>query len=389
MIRRILIGLLIVMGAAVALTLTLGPGMIERSMNERADVALPEVSAEAQALHEGLLIADMHSDTLLWDRDMLDRASRGHVDLPRLETGHVALQIFSSVTKSPAGLNYDSNPSDSDTIRWLAMIQLQPMRTWSSLLERSLYHADRLIEAEAGSDGRLRIVRSRADIDRLLADRIGDEAVTGAMLSVEGLHNLEGEAANLDRLFAAGFRMASPTHFFDNELGGSMHGEEKGGLTDFGRDIVREMERRGMIVDIAHASPAMVDDILAMATRPVVSSHGGVQAVCEVNRNLSDDQIRAVAENGGVIGIGYWDGAICSAEPEDVVRSILHVRDIAGIDHVGLGSDYDGSTMVGFDTSEIAVITQLLLDAGLSEGEIARIMGGNVIRLLRDGLPRE
>lgn len=389
MIRKILIAIVLLVGIALTLFFTLGPIWIERDMNQRADVALPAISEEAEALHERLIIADLHSDTLLWDRNLLNRAGRGHMDLPRLEEGNVALQVFSSVTKSPSGQNYDSNPSDTDTIVWLAIGQLQPIRTWFSLLERSLYHADKLVEAEADSDGALRIVRTRADIDALLAERQRGEPVTGALLSIEGLHNLEGEAANFDRLFDVGYRMASPTHFFDNELGGSMHGLEKGGLTAFGRDIVRRMEQEGMIVDIAHASPAMVDDILSMATRPVVSSHGGVQAVCDVNRNLTDDQITAVAATDGVIGIGYWDGAICSYEPADVVASILHVRDLVGIRHVGLGSDYDGATTVGFDTSELAIITQLLIDEGLSEGEIAQIMGGNVIRLLRDGLPAE
>ncbi|QLC23333.1 peptidase M19 [Parasphingopyxis sp. CP4] len=385
--RKILIVLLILVGAAAALFFTLGPIWIERDMNKRADVELPAISEAAEALHERLIIADLHSDTLLWKRNMLNRATRGHMDLPRLQEGNVALQVFSSVTKSPAGQNYDSNSADSDNITLLAIGQLQPIRTWTSLVERSLYHAEKMEYAEANSEGALRIVRSRADIDALLADRQRGDPVIGAMLSIEGLHNLEGDADNFDRLFDAGFRMASPTHFFDNELGGSMHGLEKGGLTDFGREIIQRMEASGMIVDIAHASPAMVDEILAMATRPVVSSHGGVQAVCEVNRNLTDDQITAVAATDGVIGIGYWDGAICSYEPDDVVASILHVRDLVGIRHVGLGSDYDGSTTVGFDTSELAVVTQLLMDAGLSEGEIAQVMGGNTIRLLRDGLP--
>ncbi|NNC72532.1 MAG: dipeptidase [Sphingomonadaceae bacterium] len=388
MIRRIVlivIGLLI---AAALLFFTAGPIWLEWQMNQREQVALPEVSEEARQLHGELVIADMHADTLLWRRDPLRYANRGHADLRRLERGNVALQIFSSVTKSPAGLNYDSNPSDSDNLVWLVFAQLQPTRTWNSLLERSLWHATRLERAEERSAGRLRIIHSAADIGQLIEDRADRRRVTGAMLSVEGLHNLEGDFGNLNRLYEAGFRMASPTHFFDNELGGSMHGEEKGGLTDFGRRVIRAMEVRGMIVDIAHASRAMVSDILAMARRPVVSSHGGVQAICDVNRNLSDAQIRAVAQNGGVIGIGYWEGAICSYEPERIVDSILHVRALVGTRHVGLGSDYDGSTTVGFDTSQIAVITQLLIDRGVPEDEIAAIMGGNVVRLLREGLPQ-
>src|SRR3546814_2192568 len=112
------------------------------------------------------------------------------------------------------------------------------------------------------------------------------------MLSVEGLHGLDGKLANLDRLHAAGFRMAGLTHFFDNDLAGSMHGLKKGGLTPLGRLVVETMEAKGMIVDIAHCSAACVADLPKMARRPVVSSHGVVQAPCKVNRTLSDAQVR-------------------------------------------------------------------------------------------------
>jgi membrane dipeptidase len=141
------------------------------------------------------------------------------------------------------------------------------------------------------------------------------------------------------------------------------------------------------VIDIAHASHAAVAEMLAMATKPVVSSHGGVQATCKVNRNLTDDEIRGVAKTGGVIGIGYWDGAICDTSPKAIARAIVHVRDLVGIDHVGLGSDYDGATTVGFDTAGVAHVTQALMDAGLSEEEIAKVMGGNVLRVLSQTLP--
>ncbi len=206
------------------------------------------------------------------------------------------------------------------------------------------------------------------------------------MLSIEGLQNLDGDAANLDRLYEAGFRMAGLTHFFDNEVGGSMHGEAKGGLTPLGRDVLRRMEEMGMVVDIAHSSHAAVAEILAMARRPVVSSHGGVQATCNVNRNLTDAEIRGVAATGGVIGIGYWDGAVCSTRPEDIARAMVHVRDLVGIDHVGLGSDFDGAVTTGFDTSQLAMLTQALVNAGFSEADIRKVMGGNVLRVLRAGI---
>jgi microsomal dipeptidase-like Zn-dependent dipeptidase len=208
------------------------------------------------------------------------------------------------------------------------------------------------------------------------------------MLTIEGLQNLEGKAANLDRLYDAGFRMAGLTHFFDNELAGSMHGLKKGGLTPFGRDIVRRMEAKGMIIDIAHLSHKGVAEVLAMATRPVVSSHGGVQATCKVNRNLTDDEVRGVAKTGGVIGIGYWDGALCDTSPRAAAKAMKHVRDLVGIQHVALGSDYDGATTVRFDTSQLVQVTQALMDEGFTAAEIRAVMGENALRVIRAGLGR-
>jgi microsomal dipeptidase-like Zn-dependent dipeptidase len=180
--------------------------------------------------------------------------------------------------------------------------------------------------------------------------------------------------------------MAGLAHFFDTDVAGSMHGTAKGGLTPFGAKVLARMERLGMVVDIAHASHAAVADILRTATRPVVSSHGGVQATCKVNRNLTDAEIRGVAATGGVIGIGYWEGAVCSTDPRAVSAAIAHVRDLVGIDHVGLGSDFDGAVTTGFDTSQLAVVTQALIDRGFSDADIAKVMGGNVLRVLRAGL---
>lgn len=384
--KKIVGWVLFVIAVATAGFFGFAPIIVEHGMNVVTKTPLPKVSADAKALHNRLAIADLHGDTLLWRRDMLGRVQRGQIDLPRLIEGNVALQVFSSVTKSPSGQNYDANGADSDTITLLAVGQLQPVRTWGSLLERSLWHATKLERAAAASDGRLRLIRSPADLNRLLADRAGGRQVVGGMLSIEGLQNLEGRIENLDRLHAAGFRMAGLAHFFDNEVSGSMHGIAKGGLTPLGRQVVQRMEALGMIVDIAHASHPAVAEILAMARRPVVSSHGGVQATCKVNRNLTDDEIRGVARTGGVIGIGYWDGAICSTDVKAIVDAIAHVRNLVGVDHVGLGSDFDGSVTTGFDTGQLAVVTQALKARGFSDADIAKVMGGNVLRVLRAGI---
>ena len=362
------------------------PGYVEGSMNAVDGQPLIKVSDEAKALHKTLNIVDLHSDTLMWNRDLGKRAERGHMDLPRLQEGNVALQLFSSVTKTPKGQNYDGNGADTDNITSLTFAQLQPVKTWRSLVERSLYHASKRDHAVSGSDGKLQAVDKAQQIDALLAARQKDRSTVGAMLTIEGLHNLEGKAENLDRLYDAGFRMAGFTHFFDNELGGSMHGLKKGGLTPFGRDILRRMEAKGMIVDIAHLSHAGVAEVLAMAKRPVVSSHGGVQATCKVNRNLTDDEVRGVAKTGGIIGIGYWEGAICSTDPRAAAKAMKHVRDLVGIQHVALGSDYDGATTVRFDTSQLAQVTQALMDEGFTPDEIRAVMGENALRVIRAGL---
>ncbi|MDT9013674.1 dipeptidase [Novosphingobium sp. APW14] len=362
------------------------PGYLEASMNKIDGQPLIPVSAEAKALHQTLQIVDLHSDTLMWDRNLLQRAKRGHEDLPRLQAGNVALQLFSSVTKTPRGQNYDGNAGDTDNITPLVIAQLQPVRTWTSLTQRSLYHGEKLDRAVTNSDGKLAKVSNPASLDALLAARQAGKGPVGAMLTIEGLQSLEGKLANLDKLHAAGFRMASLSHFFDNDVAGSMHGVKKGGITPLGWQVVARMEELGMIIDIAHLSHQGVAELLPKVRRPVVSSHGGVQATCKTNRNLSDDEIRAVAKTGGIIGIGYWDGAVCETSPRAAAKAMKHVRDLVGISHVALGSDYDGATTVRFDTSQLEQVTQALLDEGFTPDEIRAVMGGNALRVLRAGM---
>ncbi|MGB3721839.1 MAG: dipeptidase, partial [Pacificimonas sp.] len=365
----------------------LAPELTERSMNRIEGSGLWRVSEEAQTLHDDLIVADLHADTLLWKRDPNKRTTRGHVDLERLRDGNVALQVFGSVTKTPRGQNYDANSAETDNITPLVIAQMQPPRTWGSLLQRSLYHAEELADAAARDPDGFQLIRTRADLDALLARRAKGDPVVGAMLGVEGLHNIEGSIDNLDRLHDAGFRMAGLTHFFDNRLAGSMHGEEKGGLTPLGRQAVRRMETTGMLVDVAHLSRAALAELIDMAEKPLISSHGGVQAVCDVNRNLTDGEIRGIAATGGVIGIGFWDGAVCSPTPAATARAMRHVRDLVGIEHVALGSDFDGAVTTGFDAGGMAAMTQALIDQDFTEAEIRAAMGGNVVRLFQQTLP--
>jgi len=360
---------------------------VERGANRVAAHPPWVVGTKARQLHDALFVADLHADTLLGQRDILQRARRGHVDLPRLQQGNVGLQVFSATTKSPAGQNYTRNTADSDRVTLLALLQWWRPRTWTSLYQRALYQLEKLERFADGSHGALMVVRSRDDLRQLVALREAGRQVTGAIYLIEGAHPLEGDVHNLDLLFARGLRVVGLTHFFDNALGGSLHGVSQDGLTDFGRAVVRRANELGVVIDVAHASPQMVRDVLALSTRPVIFSHGGTKRACDTNRNLADELMTAIADGGGLVGIGYWSGAVCDISPRGVVAAIRAAIDLVGISHVALGSDYDGNTTVMFDAGELAVLTQAMLDAGFTESEIRAVMGGNTLRFFLASLP--
>ena len=371
----------------VAAVLVLGPAVVEKRLNATLGAGPYTVSARAAELHRRLFVADLHADSLLWGRDLLARGVRGHVDVPRLIEGGVALQAFTVVTKTPRRLNIEKNDGGTDDITLLALVQHWPPATWTSLEERALYQARRFDRAVADSRGRLVPIRTAAELGAYAARRRSEPGITAGFLGIEGAHALEGEVGNVDVLFAAGFRMMSPAHFFDTDVGGSAHGVEKGGLTPLGRAVVRRMEEKKMLVDLAHASASTIDDVLAMAARPVVVSHTGVRGTCDNPRNLRDDQLRGIARTGGVIGIGYWPAAVCGDDTRAIARAIRHAVSVAGVEHVGLGSDFDGAITAPFDTTGLPLVTEALLAEGFGEDEVARIMGGNVLRLLGQILP--
>jgi microsomal dipeptidase-like Zn-dependent dipeptidase len=359
----------------------------DRRLNVVADRGPYLVPPAAADLHEQLTVVDLHADSLLWGRDLLHVGERGHVDLPRLVAGNVALQVFAAATHVPRHLNYERNDDRTDDIRLVAIVQGWPRPAWTSRLARAEHLARLLGEAADRSEGHLRVVRSAADLEALLARRATDRTTVGALLSIEGAHALDGDLANLERLDAAGYRMVGLAHFFDNVFGGSAQGVAKTGLTGAGRELVAELERRRMLVDVAHASPATIDDVLAIATRPVVASHTGVRGVADHARNLSDEHLRGIAATGGIVGIGFWPTAAGGATVEWIARSIAHAVAVAGADHVGLGSDFDGAVPVPFDASGMARLTAALLAHGLDEAAISSVMGGSAVRLLGETLP--
>lgn len=364
------------------------PSLFEARVNPVLEPPPYTASPEATNLHEALLVADLHADSLLWGRDLVEHGDRGQVDIPRLIEGNVALQVFSVVTKSPRGLNIERNDDTTDDITLLAIAQRWPFRTWFSLKERALYQAERLRAMAGSADGKFALVRSERDLRIFLGRRKLEPGIVAGLLAVEGAHVLEGDPANVDAMYDAGYRMMSLAHFFDSELAGSAHGVEKGGLTDVGTAVVERMEAKRMIVDLAHASDKQIEDVLRIATRPVVVSHAGVKGTCDNRRNLSDDQLRAIAANGGLVGIGFWETAVCGKDAAAIARAIKYAAGVMGVDHVALGSDFDGAVPTPFDASGMVKLTEALLAAGFSHDDIGKVMGGNEIRFLLENLPR-
>ena len=385
--RRVVVGFLVLLPVLVMGAFAVLPGAVDRRMNTVASAPHVTVSDSARRLHRSLIVADLHADQLLWGRNPLVRSASGHVDVPRMDDGHVALQVFSVVTKTPRNMNYDANTGATDNITLLALVQRWPLASLRSLRARAIHQANRLHEAVAQSGGTLMLVTDTSSLQRFLRQRAANPKVHGALLAIEGLHALDGQLASVDTLYAHGFRMMGLTHFFDNEVAASAHGVTHGGLTPLGRQVIARMEALHIIVDLAHVAPQAVTETLAIATRPVVVSHTGVAATCPGPRNLTDAQLRAIAANGGVVGIGYWDAAVCTLGAASIVKAIRHAVNVAGIDHVALGSDFDGATATPFDTGGLDEITQALLNDGFTAAQVAQVMGGNVMRMLLAGLP--
>ena len=382
-----LLAVVVVLGCLAMLGRLVGPSLLERSQNHTLQPGPYRVSAEAEALHRTLLVADLHADTLLWGRNILQPSHAGHIDLPRLVEGNVGIQAFTVFSTIPRGINFERNEDTTDLVPYIGILQGWPLKTLGSPKQVALYQAARLQKFVDQSNGGLVLLRTRGDLTSFLKQRQAGAHVVAALLGTEGSQPLEANLANLDALYNAGFRMMSPAHFTDTAIGGSAAGARKGGLTPLGREWVKQMEARGMLIDVSHSSADNLRDVTSLATKPVVVSHTGVKGVCNNNRNLSDDQLRAVAATGGVIGVGFWDVATCGNDAAAIANAIRYTVGVVGAEHVALGSDFDGAVTEPFDSSGLALITQALLQQGMSEHDIRLVMGENVARVLSQVLP--
>ena len=369
-------------------TVLIVPGKVDKDFNTSSLLPPYQISARAQNVYDNLpFVADLHCDALLWKRNLLKKHDFGHVDIPRMIEAKMSLQAFTIVSKTPKNMNFDNNTGDTDNITTLFIAEGRPLKTWFSLKNRALDQCVRLYNFANESNGDFRVITSAADLRSYIDDRAKNNKITAGFLGVEGMQVLEGEIDNVDAMYDAGIRMMAPVHFFDNKLGGSAHGVSKGGLTEFGRAVIKKMEEKQMIVDLSHSSPKLIDDILAMSTRPIIVSHTGVKGTCDNVRNLSDEHLLKIAQNGGLIGIAFFEPAVCGTDAKATALAIKYTVDLIGIDHVALGSDFDGAFTMHFDVTGLPLIVEALLALDFNEEEIGRIMGDNTKNFLLNNLP--
>ena len=362
--------------------------------------------SSAQQLHESLFVADLHADTLLWERDLLKRHERGHADVPRLIEGNIALQAFTVFTKIPLPYirlfstpwfetYYSQHAPDVGTL--LAMAQLGDDRKRGSLKERALYYGERLQEWANRSNGQLTLIKSAQDLRDYMTRRHSNPDLTAGFLGLEGAHALEGDVNNVQEFFDKGYRMIGLVHFFDNEFGGSSTGDEKGGLKKpKGEELIKELGNQKVILDLAHSSLKTIDDVMELYNQQpsyplpgIVVSHTGIQETCDRGeRNLHTRHIVKIAKHGGLIGIGLWKGAVCGKNVEKTVDAIEYVAQLLGnADSIAVGSDFDGAVKTHFDASGITLLTQALKSRGFTDQDIRRIMGENLRDFLLTHLP--
>ena len=366
------------------------PEFLDKKLNIVLNKQPYVASSQAKELYNSLeFISDLHSDVLLWDRDINQRHHHGHEDIPRMIESNMALQGFTIVNKVPKGLNFDKNAGDSDQLTIPFILQGRPISSWFSLPQRVITQSDSLSKYSRSSEGKLFVIRSKQDLQDYIIARKNNSKITAAFLGIEGAQALEGDLKNLDRVFKAGVRMIGLTHFFDNEIGGSAHGIVQGGLTDFGKDLITKMEKINVFVDLSHASPKLIDDTLAIASKPILVSHSGVKGTCDNVRNLSDDHLIKIAATGGIVGIAMFDKAICGSSAKAIAEAIMYTVNLIGAEHVALGSDFDGAVATVFDVTGLVQIVDELLQLKMSHEDIKLVMGENVKRVLLENLPSD
>jgi membrane dipeptidase len=338
------------------------------------DLSVAE-EGRAMSLHRDSIVVDTHNDTIQdimagtiphakeysLRRTLGERSKEGQIDIPRIRDGGVDCLMFAMVVSR-------------------AIYQGRRLRRLHQMLD--MFYSE--IEKNSSE---IALATTYGDVVNL-----AKEGRIAAIISIEGVEALEGDIGALRMLYKLGVRSITLTHFARNELGDGSRDDSGSHLTEFGFEVVREMNRLGMIIDISHINETGFWDVIKNTKSPVIASHSNCKALSDHHRNLTDDQIRAVAKNGGVVNLSYCGGFIKQGVTRENLREVTiddwldhvdHINDLVGSNHMGLGSDFDGGC--GFpgmdDITKVPEITRGLVSRGYSDGEISHILGGNDLRV--------
>ena len=363
----------------------------------------PPVSDRARRIYRDAIVIDTHNDLVTkvldegYDPRVRHTPAQGHTDVPRLIESGITAQVLAAWVDAPYA-----------------------QRERGGAFRRALRYMDEIHAIVDAHPGALRFATGAADVRRAKAD-----GVVAIFIGVEGGHAIEDSLDNLRELKRRGACYLTLTWNNGNEWAGSSIGSgdtRTGGLTTFGRAVIAELNRLGMLVDVSHTSSETLTDVLAASDAPVIASHSSARAIADHPRNLTDDELRAIAERGGVICVNFYsrfievrmraamDAAEARVEREPagtaaqraarldalldripptplsiLIDHIDHVARVAGIDHAGLGSDFDGIRLTPAGLQDVTAyprIAQALLDRGYSDDDVRKVLGANVLRLV-------
>lgn len=349
-------------------------------------------------------VLDGHNDTLTQirnappdrKRDFLTRSALGHIDLPRAREGGFAGGFFAIFSASP---DWDRTPGpllgpDGEPVPGGRAVRPPPRLVRRSALAYTLATMSDLFRLEARSEGAVRVARTAAEVRRCM-----DDGVIAAILHIEGAESIDTRLEALDVFYAAGLRSIGPVWSRPNAFAQGVpfdfpRGPDTGpGLTAAGKRLVRACNRLGVLVDLSHLNEAGFWDVARVSHAPLVATHSNAHALCPSPRNLTDRQLEAIRDSGGIVGINFHKGFLRADGESDrrtsmteIVRHARYVADRIGVEHVGLGSDFDGAQMPDdlHDVARLPALVDALLADGFGEDEVRAVAHGNWLRVLEE-----